>query len=629
MKVSYNWLNRYFDGKLPAPDVLAEKLTFHAWEIEEVEKTGDDTVLDVKVLPDKSMWALSHRGIAKDLSVILNLPASSDPLAGKPDLTPVTSEIAIKIDSKNCRRFAAALIRGVKVGPSPEWLKTALEAIGQRSINNVVDASNYVMFDLGQPSHAFDAKNLPGGVLVRQARAGEKIEALDENEYTFTSDDTLISSLDGTALSIAGIKGGKDSGVTDATTDIVVEVANWDPVTTRKSAQRLKLRSDASSRYENGIVPEMVPFGIQAVVELILQVAGGELVGYAEAKAASGTDNRTVSLELSKINSVLGVNLSAAEVTSVFDRFGWKYEVDGEKFTVTSPFERTDLAIVEDVIEEIGRIYGYEHVTAVTPEPVPVKEVNQRFYYSELIRETLIGLGFSEIYTSSFREHDEVKLANAFAADKGYLRSTLKTNMAEALQKNCPNADLLGLKQIKLFEIGTVFSTDAERSMLCIGVRSPNGYKAKLDDPAITEAMAALSTTLGTDVVLSGSDAVCEIDFGAILEKLPAVNAYKTASSPTEAIYQPFSVYPAVLRDIAMWVPSGTQTDEIKTLLRDKAGELCVRITLFDQFEKDGRTSFAFRLVFQSKEKTLEGGAVDAIMDGIYQAVRERGYEVR
>lgn len=629
MKVSYNWLNRYFDGKLPTPDVLAEKLTFHAWEIEEVAQIGDDTVLDVKVLPDKSMWALSHRGIAKDLSVILNLPISSDPLAGKPDLTPVTGEIAIKIESPNCRRFAAALIRGVKVGPSPAWLKTSLESIGQRSINNVVDASNFVMFDLGQPSHAFDAKNLPGGVLVRQAKAGEKLSALDQNEYVFTEDDTLISSLDGRALSIAGIKGGQDSGITDATTDIVVEVANWDPVTTRKSAQRLKLRSDASSRYENGIVPEMVPFGIQAVVELILQVAGGELVGYAEAKAASGTDNRTVPLKLSKINSVLGVDLTTSDVTDVFDRFGWKYEVDGEDFTVTSPFERTDLVIVEDVIEEIGRIYGYEHVTAVTPEPIPLKEINQRFYYSELIRETLTGLGFSEIYTSSFREHDEVKLANAFAADKGYLRSTLMSNMAEALQKNSPNADLLGLKQIKMFEIGTVFGEAGERSVLCLGVQSPSGYKTKLDDPAIYEATTALSAVLGTDVVLNGNGGAREIDLGDILKRLPLINAYKPAPAPVETTYRPFSVYPAVSRDIAMWVSIGTVSNDIAELIRAKAGPLCVRVTLFDQFEKDGRVSFAFRLVFQSHEKTLEGGAVDTIMDGIYQAVRERGYEVR
>ncbi len=629
MKVSYNWLNGYFDGKLPPPEKVAEELTFHAWEIEEVEQVGHDTVLDVKVLPDKSMWALSHRGIAKDLSAILNLPLSRDPFTNTPTLTPLTDEIKIDIQSPNCRRFAAAIIHGVKVGPSPDWLRTALEAIGQRSINNIVDASNYIMFDLGQPSHAFDAKNLPGGILVRQANVGEKLAALDDNEYTFTADDTLISSLDGQALSIAGIKGGKNSGISDTTTDIIVEVANWDPITTRKTATRLKLRSDASSRYENGIVPEVVPFGLQALVDLVLKVAGGKLVGYAEAQLATINDSKTVSLELSKINSVLGVNLTVNEITDIFNRFGWKYETVGEIFTVVSPFERTDLNIAEDVIEEIGRIYGYEHVTAVTPAPLQLTEVNQRFYYTELIRKTLTDLGFSEVYTSSFRAVDKVKLANAFAADKGYLRSTLMTNLEEALVKNAPNADLLGLKQIKVFEIGTVFNESGEKLMLALGVQNPSGYKAKADNPAIIEAMEALSVTLGLQLNFEGDGAVREADFGAVLAKLPKVEAYDPAVASSETVYKPFSVYPAVSRDIAMWVPSGTQTDEIKNLLRDKAGELCVRITLFDQFEKEGKVSFAFRLVFQSKEKTLEGGAVDAIMDGIYQAVRERGYEVR
>ncbi len=629
MKVSYNWLNGYFDGKLPPPEKVAEELTFHAWEIEEVEQVGDDTVLDVKVLPDKSMWALSHRGIAKDLSAILNLPLSRDPFTNNPTLTPLTDEIKIDIQSPNCRRFAAAIIHGVKVGPSPDWLKTALEAIGQRSINNIVDASNYIMFDLGQPSHAFDAKNLPGGILVRQANVGEKLAALDDNEYTFTADDTLISSLDGQALSIAGIKGGKNSGINDATTDIIVEVANWDPITTRKTATRLKLRSDASSRYENGIVPEVVPFGLQALVDLVLKVAGGELVGYAETQLATINDSKTVSLKLSKINSVLGVDLTVNEITDVFNRFGWKYETVGETFTVVSPFERTDLNIAEDVIEEIGRIYGYEHVTAVTPAPLPLTEINQRFYYTELIRKTLTDLGFSEIYTSSFRAMDKVKLANAFAADKGYLRSTLMTNLEEGLVKNAPNADLLGLKQIKVFEIGTVFNESSEKLMLTLGVQNPSGYKAKADNPAIIEATEALSVTLELQLNFEGDGAVREADFGAVLAKLPKVEAYDPAVASSETVYKPFSVYPAVSRDIAMWVPSGTQTDEIKTLLSDKAGELCARITLFDQFEKEGKVSFAFRLVFQSKEKTLEGGAVDAIMDGIYQAVRERGYEVR
>ncbi len=627
MKVSYNWLNGYFDGKLPPPEKIAEELTFHAWEIEDIEKVGDDTILDVKVLPDKAMWALSHRGVAKDVSAILNLPLAKDPLGGVPELAPSTTKVEIKLETPKCRRFAAALITNVKVGPSPDWLRTALEAIGQRSINNIVDASNYVMFDLGQPTHAFDAAKLPGGLLVRQAKSGEKLAALDDNEYTFTEEDTLISTLDGRALSIAGIKGGKESGISEATTDILIEAASWDSVAVRKTASHLKLRSDASSRYENGLVPEMVPHGLQAVVALILQVAGGELAGYAQV-GAKEPDQRKVTVTLAKVNSVLGTELTEAELTSVLKKFGWSFTVENASFTITSPFERTDLVIPEDLIEEVGRIYGYDHVEAIKPETISVAEVNQRFYYTEQIRAALTSQGFSEIYTTSFREHDAVKMTNAFAADKGYLRSSLASNMRESLMKNLPHADLLGLRQIRLFEIGTVFNDDGERFMLALGVHSPSGYKAKLDDPVLAEALRAVTAITGGEIA-SPKNGVIELDLGALLEKLPTPEAYAPAPLPLKVSYQPFSVYPAVSRDIAMWVGSGETESDIETLLREKAGELCVRVTLFDRFQKDDRVSYAYRLVFQSKEKTLTGGEVDAIMDGVYQAVRERGYEVR
>lgn len=630
MLVSYNWLNKYFDNKLPASEAVAEVFTFHAWEIESVEKVGDDSVLDIKVLPDKAMWALSHRGIAKDLSVILDIPLAIDQLASEAGAFSVSAGTPVNIETGACRRFAAARVEGVKVRPSPEWLRSSLEAIGQRSINNIVDASNYVMFDLGQPSHAFDAALVgTNGFKVRQANAGEKLTGLDEKEYTFTADDTVIARGDNDEiLSIAGLKGGKHSGINEQTTSVIVEVANWDPITVRKTGQRLKLRTDASSRYENGIVPNMVPYGLKAVTDLIVEVAGGQVVDHTDTEGTT-LANKAVAVDLNKINRVLGVDLSLEIVSGIIDRFGWKYQVDGETFTITPPFERTDLVIPEDVIEEIGRVHGYLHVAAVTPEIVPLTEINQRFYYSELIRGLLIDLGFSEIYTSSFRESDEVKLSNAFAADKGYLRSNLKANMAEALAKNAPNADLIGIRQVKLFEIGTVFAAAGEKLLLSLGVSSPSGYKAKTDDPALKAAIEALNTNLGIAIDTKSEQGIAEIDLEAIIASQPKVDAYAKYEKPNEMTYKSFSLYPSVSRDIAMWVPAGTAEEEVMNILKRRGGDLCVRVSLFDQFEKEGRVSYAFRLVFQSKEKTLEGSEVDTVMDGIYQALRERQYEVR
>src|SRR3989344_1510713 len=552
MKVSYNWLNKYFDGKLPEAEAVADAFTFHAWEIADIEKAGNDTLLDVKVLPDKAMWALSHRGIAKDLSVILNIPLAKDALAKKVSLG-AASTSGIVLETDNCRRFVAAHITGVKVGPSPEWLKTALETIGQRSINNIVDASNYVMFDLGQPSHAFDARHIGAeGFKVRHARDGEKLTGLDGIEYTFLQTDTVIARNDtDEILSIAGLKGGQHSGISDDTTDVIVEVANWDPVTTRRTGQRLKLRTDASSRYENGVVPEMVPYGLSTVIDLILEIAGGEVTSYSEVVNTT-TVLGQVNVSLTKINNVLGLSLTTDEVSTILERFGWQYRANNEEFLITPPFERTDLVIGEDVIEEIGRIYGYQHITAVVPDPVPLLDINKRFYYSEVVRDSLIAFGFSEIFTSSFRANDEIKIANALASDKGYLRSSLKDNLKEALQKNAPNADLLGIRQIQIFEIGTVFNSSGESLMLSIGVQSPSGYKAKSDEPIITEALQSLGEQLGHMVQEKSEGGIVEINLGTLIDQLPSVSNYQNFKQPSDVTYRPFSSYPAIVRDIAM-----------------------------------------------------------------------------
>lgn len=630
MLVSYNWLNKkYLGGQLPPVGDLVEALTFHAWEIEDVKEISGDTILDVKVLPDKSMWALSHRGIAKDISVILDLPLSADPFIQNNALS-ADASVGIKIDSANCRRFAAAKITGVKVGPSPEWLKTALESIGQRSINNIVDASNYVMFDLGQPSHAFDASMVGGsGFLIRDAKDGEKLTGLDGIEYTFTQNDTVIARADnGEILSIAGLKGGQHSGISENTTDVIVEVANWNPITTRKTGRRLKLRTDASARYENGIVPEVVPLGLSAVVELIIEVAGGQIVGYSE-EIKETTPEKSVTVSLAKINSVLGVSLTVEEVEGIIKRFGWNYQINSETFTIESPFERTDLVIGEDVIEEIGRVYGYQHVTAVTPEAVPLKAINKRFYYYQLILETLTSIGFSEIYTSSFRNSDQIKISNALATDKGYLRSSLKENIKEALAKNAPNADLLGVRQIKIFEIGTVFTTTGEYLRLTLGVCSPSGYKAKTDDQALSETIEKLQTVLGVTVSETPESGLIEIDLGSILEKLPTPDKYTPSAKLPDVTYQTFSVYPAISRDIAMWVPESQKEEIVLNILQASAGNLCVRISLFDKFSKDDRVSYAFRLVFQSKEKTLTDNEINDVMTGVYESVKAAGFEVR
>lgn len=628
MQISYKNLQEYFDGKLPSPEVLAQALTFHAWEIESIEKVGSDTVLDVKVLPDKSAWALSHRGIAKDLSVILNIPLVHDPLSEKIILEPVANNVHVTLKTPTCQVYTAALIQGVKVGPSPKWLKNTLASLGQKSINNVVDVTNYVMFGLGQPLHAFDAKKLDGlSITVRQAKDGEAFSSLTGESYTLTPHDAVIADgVTDAVLGLAGVKGGKLAEVDTETTDILLESANFDALHIRKTSQRHKLRTDASMRFENGIVPMMAEHGLVHTVQLLIKETGGTLIGY-QVSGETKKDPIPVSVTLTKINRVLGLSLSMEDVENIIKRFGYTYVTDRETITVTPPFERPDLIIPEDVIEEIGRIHGYEHVPSVKIEPIPRTEINKRFFYAEAVRDALVALGFSEIFTSSFREKDTVQLANALASDKGYLRSSLRENMNDALAKNAPLSDLFGTDRARLFEIGTVFGDSGEQLALALGARSPSGYKAKSDDPVLQAVCEELQKILGVLGVIK--DGIVEIDFGTAVDALPTPLAYQKHEHSKDISYVPFSPYPFLSRDIAFWADESATKEDAESVVREHVGNLAIRITFLDRFQKDGKVSYAFRIVFQSYEKTLTALEADALMQTIGSAVSAKGWEVR
>lgn len=632
MKFSYNWLQTYFDTPLPKPAVLADEITFHSSEIEEIIPFGDDTVLDVKVLPDKSAWLMSHRGLAKELSVLLGLKVKQDLFESYETLTDGGKEIKVELASPTCDFYGAALVEGVKVGPSPEWLKARLEAVGQRSINNIVDATNYVMFELGQPLHAFDAAAFGSApyIKVRQAETGEKFVTLSREELTLTENDAVIT--DGNSLkslALAGVKGGLEAGVTEATTTLLLEAAHFERKAVRLTARRHKLQTDAAKRYENGLSHLVAPIALKRVAELIVEIAGGEVVGVKQ----SGNREHTVvpvSVALSKINSLLGLTLSSSDVSDILDRFAYKYEWSGEEVLVTPPFERDDLVIAEDVVEEIGRMHGLDKVVSIPPVVAPLKEYNARHFYAEKIRTALCGLGFSEIYTSSFRDKDLVKLENALATDKGYLRSTLINNLATAKAQNIPHRDLLGLKAVKIFEIGTVFGPESEEFRVGLAVQSGTAYKAKVDDPLMTEALEAIKVACGVEPeVLANNEGVLEFSLEAILAKAEPVTAYEAVAKTPEIIYRAFSNYPAVSRDVALWVPEGVTPETVEGLLKSIATDLCVRITHLDTFSKEGRTSLAFRLVFQASDRTLTDAQIEPIMTTVYAAITEAGFEAR
>src|SRR3989344_2117659 len=598
MKVSREWLQRYFEKPLPDAEKLADALTFHAFEIESVEKD----ILDVKVTPNRGHDCLSHRGIAKELSAIVNVPMKGDPLRMEVSLTPTTNEVSVSIDETQlCPRYIAGLIRGVKVGPSPHWLRNFLESIGQQSINNIVDAANFVMFSLGQPLHAFDAGQLSKkegyAIGVRRAKVGEKLLALDEKEYVLAENMLVITDRHAeAAIGIAGVKGGKPTGISETTTDIIIESANFDGVSTRKSASALKLRTDASSRYEQVISPDLCAYGMRAVADLILELAGGEIAGFVD-EYPTKPERKAVSATIASINGILGSALTDADVGNALQRLDLRFTRSDDAFVVEPPFERLDLTIPEDIAEEVGRIVGYDTIKPSELPPLSKKpEINPDFFAAERAREDLIAQGYSEVYASVFAEKGERVVANKVDGVKPYLRATLVDGLTDALERNRRIKDILGLNDVKLFEIGAVWKGGKETTML--GTADEKGVREEL-----------------LEKVYRG-DASIQLGY----EELPLSSAER---------YQPFSKYPFIVRDIAMWVSAGTEEEDVLDLIRKNAGELLVKSHLFDQFEKGERMSLAFRLVFQSFDRTLTDFDANERMESMSAALKAKGFEIR
>lgn len=638
MKVSRNWLQTFFADELPSADELAELLTFHAFEIEGVEQVGDDWVIDVDVLPNRSSDCLSHRGIARELSTLLSVPLERDPLR---DVIPAfddTDQLGVDIaDKALCPRYMGVMMRGVEVGPSPEWLKVRLEVIGQKSINNIVDATNYVMFELGQPLHAFDLAKLGQksgvrSIFVRAAEDGEMITVLSGETRTLSSEDHVIADgVSGAPLALAGVKGGNEAEVTADTTDILLEAASFDYLMVRKMARRHKLSTDASLRFQNEPARQLPAFAMRDLVTLIKDVAGGQYVGGRDVYAGAA-EHTPVDVTLGQINSVLGVSLSVDEVEQILVRFEWEFSRDGEEFAITSPWERTDLHEPVEFIEEIGRVWGYRNITSVLPKkPEYAPSVSKQQYYTDKIRRVLAEREYDEVLTYTLSDHGEVELANALASDKGFMRMDLREGLLEALELNTHTAPFLGLDTLKLFEIGTVFRAHGEVLHLALGSKAVSGKQSKADKGLMAD-LATLAEALGMEITEEAvQDGVVELSVDALLVDLPEPDGYVASSAWNPHVrYKPWSSYPCVYRDIAVWVPAETPSEEVLAVIIEVAPDTLVKHYQFDSFEKDGRVSYAWHLVFQSTERTLTNEEIEPVMTAVTEALNSReGWEVR
>ncbi len=630
MKISLNQINELLERKVTAKEV-EKAFSEHAFEVDDIEEVQDDIIFDVDVLPNRSSDALSQLGLARELSAILNIPLKNDFLLQEKPEFEDNGFVSTSIDhNSSAHIYGAAYIEGVTVKESPEWLKSFLEKLGQKSINNIVDATNYVLFFLGQPTHAFDADKLSGtSIGVRAAKEGERITTLDNEEYELNPEISVIydaNSSDEKALAIAGIKGGLESAVTESTKNIIIESARFDPTKTRKAAKSLKLFTDASKRFENNI-PQLLPFyGMRFLIDLILEIAGGELKGVSFTIEGAITENPYIDFDLNKINARLGTEISEDEAKEILSRLHFEFE-NGK---VKAPFWRTDINIIEDLSEEIIRLHGLHKVK---PQALPAqskdKNILDSFYYAEKLRKFLLDKNWIEVTNSSLQDKGELRLKNALASDKNYYRDNLKYQLIKALDKNERNAPLLGIyDSIKIFEIGNVYKDGHEYTSVALAVRPIKKKKREANTMQIlNEIKTELETKFNASLPEPDGE-VLEFPLDVIKGTLDE-RKYPSLPVLPAVQYKPFSQYPFVLRDIAVWLPEGEDKERLEKLIQEKSGNLLVRMDLFDEYHKDGRVSYAYHLVFQSYEKTLTDDEVNTIMQEIEDKAREFGWEPR
>ena len=332
MKVSYNWLNGFLKNCAPSPEEISELLTMNSMEVEGVEKVENDFVIDVKTLPNNNHSCLCHRGIAREIGVIAGIPVLKYSRDYKDfSISETNKKLTVKIDDpKLCRRYIGRIVENIKVGPSPKWLKDALEVLGQRSINNIVDATNFIMNEIGQPMHAFDADKLGSKdilIEVKNAIRGQRIITLDKKDVEFDENVLLIT--DGkNPLAIAGIKGGNYAELEENTANIVLESASFDPVLIRKTSQRIKIQTDASKRYENDFSQEVASEAMDILTKLIVEIAGtkdtkvGELVDNYPKKP----NKFKLGISAKEVSQIIGVEIKDSDIENIFDRFGFEWK---------------------------------------------------------------------------------------------------------------------------------------------------------------------------------------------------------------------------------------------------------------------------------------------------------------
>jgi len=680
MLISYEWLGELTDTRL-SPQELRERLTMVGLAVDAVDEHNGDSVLDVEV-PSNRPDCLSHVGIAREVAVIENgqvrLPASEQPKTEGRASTLTSVEIK---DPDLCPRYAARLVRGVRIGPSPDWLAKRLETIGQRPINNVADITNYVLHELGQPLHAFDFEKLGGRrIVVRRAAPEEKLKTLDGIERTLSGDMLVIADAD-KPVALAGIMGGEESEISTRTTDVLIESAYFDPHSVRQTARQLGMDTEASRRFERGADCEGVLRAQQRCVELICELAGGVATEDAIDVYPKPLTPRVINLRPERVTALTSLTVETNEIVRILTGLGFERVGESGAMNFKVPSWRIDVEQEEDLVEEVARHTGYEKIGSELPPASMSGEYQPTEMQQRSLRRALNAFGFDEAINFSFiqqenrfdlipsltgHENDQPQLANPIIEDAAWMRSTLLPGLLNSVRHNFNH----GNRDVRLFEIGRIFSIFEPKALpdetLSLALVATGGaleenrpqadrefdffdlkgaLEAAVDwmnlSPLTFAQTSARHLRVGQSALIKRGDGKEIGIIGRLAESVSGSYKFRQPvyvleldlsvllSGPVKSIqYSPLPRYPSVVRDISLLVNRNVALDEIFAAVNSQHIVDCRSVRLVGTFEggtiPPAKRSVTLRLEYRSDERTLRDEEVEAYHSRLTSALLDR-----
>ncbi|MBK5223402.1 MAG: phenylalanine--tRNA ligase subunit beta [Acidimicrobiia bacterium] len=602
-----------------------------------------DVLYDLEINPNRPD-AMSVAGVARDLAARLGLPFQLPAPSPATSAVLATERARVEIvDTDLCGRFVGYVLHDVTVGESPRWLANRLTALGMRPINSLVDVSNYVMLELGQPNHAYDLARLGGGGLrVRRARDGETLVTLDDVERRLTTDDLLICDLDDVPNGIAGVMGGEAAEISATTTDVLLELAWFQPMAVARTARRLGLRTEASARFEKGTDPEVLELAGRRFAELLgaeAQLAGGLIDERGDLPAREPVRVRTA-----RVNQVIGTDLDTGAVAALLEPIGFDISGADDGLDVAVPSWRPDTETEIDVVEEVARHHGYSRIPRRVPRSSISGGLTPRQRDRRRVRNALVGLGFTEVMPMPFLapgdlaraglDDDGIDVANPLVAEESVMRTSLLPGICKVLAYNASHRHA----DVSIFEVGHVYNRPSEPDAVLPDERERVAVAiGAAEAPAAVQAWRSLAAHLGIGHSLEAAEIpglhpsraarilVDGRDVGSVGEIDPDVLAAfdvpgrvgwfdvdlttLLAQRHGPEAYVPVRLYPSSDLDLAFEVDDTVPAATVEATLRDAAGDLLVELDLFDVFRggavPDGRRSLAFRLRFQAPDRTL------------------------